>query len=256
MAPLARRASYLTVVLALVVASSTSSAPAPPGASVRQAAVQARRVEKADITLNSYSTGDGTINVDGRGGDLQFHKQVRSNGSYRLTLRTPHDNVAISFEEHTITITRDKKSVAIALGVASADDFDRAHKMLADSRAASLMRVAAANVQESEDDSPESASFLMADAVIGMLTGDSAAPARVARHLARHFRSTLRPVMMQVDCYTTWESRVNMAYDEYAGCMGDFSVWDPTRYLCAARFLLQAESYWFTFISCSGFSQF
>jgi hypothetical protein len=61
---------------------------------------------------------------------------------------------------------------------------------------------------------------------------------------------------MQVDCYTIWEGRVLDAYYELEACERDFSVWDPTRHLCAARWLLQAESYWFSFLACSGLPRF
>ena len=121
---------------------------------------------------------------------------------------------------------------------------------------ARLARIAAANVLDSDDTSAESAALLMADAVIGMLTGDGQAPQRIARHLTRRARALVRPALMQVDCYTIWEQRVLDAYYELEGCERDFSVWDPTRHLCAARWLLQAESYWFSFLACSGLPRF
>jgi hypothetical protein len=263
MASLVRRVSTLTIIIALLsISSPSSAAPTSPGQTravqpaVRPIAFQGHRVEKADITLRSYPARDGSVEVEARGGDLQFRKSIRANGSYALTLQAPHDTIVIAVEEHTISITRDKKTVALSLGSATDEDFDKAQKMLADSRAARLMRAAAANVQDSGDDSPESASFILADAVVGMLTGDGAAPIRAARHLTRHVRANLRPAMLQVDCYTTWESRISAAYNDFAACIDDFAIWNPTRYLCATRWLLQAESYWFSFITCSGFSQF
>ena len=43
---------------------------------------------------------------------------------------------------------------------------------------------------------------------------------------------------------------------EWESCAGAFSVWDPTRHLCALRWIIQVESYWFGFLSCTGFSAF
>ena len=137
---------------------------------------------------------------------------------------------------------------------ASDEDLDKVRRLLADSRAARLVRVAAAAVQDSEDNSASSAALLIGDALVGMLTGDAGAPGRVARHLARHARSRVRPVSLQIDCYNTWERRVFRASYEWEECARDFSVWNPTRHLCAMRWILQVESYWFSFMTCSGWS--
>ncbi len=258
--PVTFRSVTILIVLALIAIargadaqSRTHASPDTLGRPVPAAAMQARRVERADMTFNTTPMRDGTIAIDAHGGELVLRKHIRPNGSYTLVLQTPRDRVTVAFEEHAITVTRDKKSAVLALGRASDEDFDRVHRMLADSRATRLMRVAAANVLESEDDSPEAASLLMADAVVGLLTGDGAAPRRVARHLTRRVRASTRPAGMQVDCYAVWERKVMLAFSDAAGCEDSFSVWNPTRYLCAMRWLFQAESYWFSFLSCSGF---
>ena len=257
MAPFSRRLACLTVLSSVtaVLSASDLRLPAPPKSITKPAALQVRRLDKADMTFSTTTTRDGAIEVDAHGGNLQFRKRVRSNGSYTLNLDTPRDSVTMAFGEHTITITRGRKTIALAFATASDDDYDNAHRLLADSGAARLLRTAAANVEETEDDSPETAALLMADAVVGLLTGDTSAPRRVARHLTRHVRALVRPAMMQVDCYTSWEHRVLTASYDWEACESDFSVWNPIRHLCAARWLLQAESYWFTFLACSGIPQ-
>lgn len=265
MASLHRRVTFLTVLMLTTIVhgaggvrrSSPSSLPDRAGAprsSVR-AAAQVHRVDRADMTFNMTPMRDGTIEVEAHGGDLVVRKRVRQNGSYTLTLQTPRDRVTIAFEEHTIAVTRDKKAAVLTLATASDEELDKIHRMLADSRAVRLMRVAAANIQDSEDDSPEASSLLMADAVLGVLTGDGAAPLRVARHLTRHVRASLRPIGMQIDCYAIWEKRVLTVYYQATACENSFSVWNPVRYLCATQWLLQVESYWFSFLSCSGVPQ-
>lgn len=230
-----------------------TASPRPLQGPVPIAATQLRRVDSADLTFNTTPMRDGTVEMEAHGGDLVVRKRIRSNGSYTLNLQTPRDRVTIGFDEHTITVTRDKKSAVLSLATASDEDLDKVHRMLADSRAVRLMRIAAANIQNAEDDSPGAASLLMADAVLGVLTGDGAAPLRVARHLTRHVRASLRPVGMQMDCYAAWEKRVLAAYYQATACESSFSVWNPVRYLCATQWLLQVESYWFTLLSCSGF---
>jgi hypothetical protein len=257
MAPFVTRLASLTILgsVTVVLTAAGLEPAARPKPVLRPAALQVRRLDKADLTLTTSAARDGSLQVDGHGGDLQFRKSVRPNGSYTLNLETSHDAVTIAFSEHAITISRGRKSAALTLATASDEDLDNAHRLLADSRAARLLRTAAANVEES-DDSPESAALLMADAVVGLLTGDTSAPRRVAQHLTRRARAQIRPAMMQVDCYSTWEHRVLLASYEWEACERDFSVWNPARHLCAARWLIQAESYWFSFLSCSGTSQF
>lgn len=271
MATLVKRLAYLTIgvaaALCRVTVAAAATAPAPlalcgaeaaltPQTATRPhlASAQVRRVEKADITFSVTTTLDGAVQVEGRGGDLVFRKKVYENGGFTLEMEAPRDKVAISFAEHSIRLTRDRKTLTITPATASDEELDKVRRLLADSRAARLIRVAAAAVQDSEDDSASSAALLIGDALVGMLTGDAGAPGRIARHLARRARSRVRPVSFQIDCYNTWEQRVFRASYEWEDCVRDFSVWNPTRNLCAVRWILQVESYWFSFMTCSGWS--
>jgi len=261
MAHIVSRISVIVCTLAILVTAVPCAVGGPtpvsrPVAQPRRVSQQVKRLDKADLTFNSFTTRSGGVEVDAQGGDLLVRKTVQPDGSSVLDLQSPHEKLLVGFDQHAITVTRNRKTATLNLATATEEDFDRVHQMLADSHAVRLLRAAAANLEDSEDDSAESASLLMADAVVGMLTGDGAAPRRVARHLARHLRSRTRAASMQVDCYSVWEQRVYLAYTDLEACEGTFSPWNPTRYLCAARFLIQAESYWFSFISCSGFSQF
>jgi hypothetical protein len=59
-----------------------------------------------------------------------------------------------------------------------------------------------------------------------------------------------------VDCYYSWENSVNAAWTDYEDCLESINVWNPVRWLCSARWIAMAESYWFQFLSCIGFSGF
>jgi hypothetical protein len=238
----------LTFILAATFPAGSGTRPTAFAASP-----QAGRNDRADLTFSTTPMRDGTIQVDAQGGDLVLRKKIGPDGSFSLVLQTPRDRLSLSFQEHTITVTRGRNTVSLTPASTSDDDLDRVHRLLADSRAARLLRMAAAELQASEDDSAESSAVVMADAVIGMLSGDAGAPLRVGRHLSRRVRATVRPAGMQTDCYGTWERRVYFAYMDLESCERSFSVWNPTRYLCAARYILMAESYWFSMISCTGF---
>jgi hypothetical protein len=229
--------------------------------SIRPAAAQVRRVEPADLTFQAVATSEGDIQVEARGGNLVFRKKVRADGSFDLALEGRGDAVAVTFDQDTITIVRNRRRVAIAVGTKIEgpqlqEGLTAAQRLLAGSSATGLLRLAATAVQDAEDDSAASASLLVADALIGMLTGDPGAPGRVARYMARHARARVQRAAMQTDCYYSWEGSVLHASYEWESCASAFSVWNPVRHLCALRWTIQIESYWFTFLSCTGFSAF
>ena len=95
---------------------------------------------------------------------------------------------------------------------------------------------------------------IVADGTVGVLTGDVGAPGRGAQHLSRRGRARSRPAALAVDCFYLMETRFVTAWDDYVSCY--YAVQDNPIYanLCAWRWTLQVESYWFSFISCSGFS--
>jgi hypothetical protein len=213
---------------------------------------QARAGSRADLTFSGTTMLDGSIQIEGRGGDLTFRKKVRQDGSFLLDMEAPHDKVTVAFSARAISIRRDRRTVTLSLGDGREEDLDRARRLLADSRAVRLLRIAASAAEAASDDGPSAAALVASDALVGFLSGDVGAPGRAARHLARRARARVRPVALQTDCYYDWEHKVFMASYDWEACASDFSVWNPIRNLCAARWLLAVESYWFTFIACSG----
>jgi hypothetical protein len=250
-------------VAAVSVGSSPAvSAPAcvPDALGARMAAAprpaaQVRHLDRAEITFHASLTQDGAVQVEGRGAEFVFRKKSRPNGHFTLDLEGPDDKVGISLAEDSATITRGRRRVTLLLRALSERDLDEARVLLAGSSAVRLARVAAAAVQDSEDDSAAAVSLLISDALVGMLSGDAGAPGRIARHLARHGRAGIRRAAT-TDCYGDWERKVLAASYEWESCASAFSVWNPIRNVCAFRWTLQVESYWFSFLSCTGFNSF
>ena len=171
--------------------------------------------------------------------------------AWTLELHARNDNVVLSVAEHDVAIRRGGKSLSFALDTATEDNLADVRRLFADSRAVLLFRAASAAIEASEDDSAPSAAVLIADSLVGAFTGDVGAPRRIARHLARHSLSRIRRVGAANDCYGDWEGRVMTAWMDYMGCVIDVSPWAPLQLMCAARWSLQVESYWWTFIACS-----
>ena len=204
------------------------------------------------MTFASRRTVDGALQVEARGGDLSLRKTVTSDGSSVLELGAQNDSVTVRFSAGTARVTRQGATATVDFHDASAASLDVVRRLLADSPAVQLTRVAAANLMDSEDNSPESAAVLIGDALLGALTGDPGALGRVGRHLSRHVRAGTRPAA--TDCYFDWERQVFAAWTDYMGCLDEIWIWNPIRIFCAPRYLLMTEAYWFQFLSCIGFS--
>ena len=229
--------------------------PARLTASVRPVA-QVHRNEKANLTISSMATVDGGVQIEGRGAELSFRKKVRPNGTVSLTLEAQHDRVQIELGGSTVAITRGGTTVTVGDPQSFEADLGRVQKMLGDSRAVRLSRIAAAAVQNSEDDSPESAGVIMSDAIVGALTGDVSAPDRAARHLSRHVRAGVRKAASGGFCYRDYENEVWTGYLDMEACLVSVGEFSPMRYACTFRYLVWAESSWFRFLGCTGFGGF
>jgi hypothetical protein len=247
------RAAAFPPLTACGVGSTTAFSQVPP---VRLIAAQVRHVEPADLTFHGSTTVDGGIQVEGRGGDLLFRKKVLQDGRFTLELEGRRDRVVVEVNHDTIAVVRNRRRIVVNVASEPEEGLAVTQGLLAGSHAVRLLRQAATAIQDAEEDSAASASLLVADALVGMLTGDVGAPGRVARHLARHARARVRRAAMQTDCYYSWEQATLAASYEWESCARAFSVWNPTRHLCALRWAIQVESYWFTFLSCTGFSSF
>jgi hypothetical protein len=251
-----------------VVSARVTPAPMPssvsglPGAGVSAAdgtrptlslAAQTSRNDKADATFEVRPAADGGIEVVGTSGGLNVKKVVHASGESVLTLGTDHDNLSIATTAQGITVTRNKTTLSLLRSDASEANGDKIRRLLADSQAVRQFRRMSATLIETDDRAPASLAAVIGDAVIGQLTGDVGAPRRAAAHLARR-SSKLKPVALRPDCFAGMEANMMYAAQDVASCyssVGNNSFWED---MCSIRWVLQAESYWFEFLSCTGFS--
>lgn len=215
---------------------------------------QLRHVPEADLTFSGRITEDGGFTTEARGGELVFEKKSLPGGGFHLDLSAPNDSVVIEFTAAGISVTRNRRQATVSLSTGADEDLDAIRQLLSGSAAVRLTRRAAETLQLADDASIAGSSLQVADALVGLLTGDEGAPGRMSRHLARRGRALARHV--NLDCYAVWESRVLAASYEYDYCYFSFAPWNTMRNLCAYRWILQVESYWFSMISCVGFNQF
>ena len=223
------------------------------GSAVQRAA-QVTRNDRADVTFEIRPAAGGSIEVSGRSGELQVKKTVQANGETVLELSTPSDKVTFMVTGQLTSISRGGTTVELPRTAASSDAADRGRRLLADSKAMLRFRAVNAALIDADDRSPASLAFITSDAVAGLLAGDVGAPRRIARFMADRGLSKVRRAAMAIDCFTLMEQRMTDAWVDYVGCVGSvlgMSYWQD---LCAYRWVVQSESYWFSFIGCSGFN--
>jgi hypothetical protein len=237
-------------VAATRVVSSARAADGPRA--VMRPAAQVTRNEQADVTFELRPSVSGGVEVSATSGDLHVTKTVQSSGEFVLELATARDKVTIAVSGQGTTVTRGKTRMQHPRSGGSAENADKVRGLLADSRAVVSFRGISAGLLDADDRSPASVALIVADAAVGMLTGDVGAPRRTARFLAHRANGGARPAGMVADCFYLMEQRMNDAMNDYFSCFG--AVYPNTYFtdLCGYRWVLQVESYWFNFLSCSG----
>jgi len=224
------------------------------GRSVARPASQVTVNERANITFELRLTESGAVEVSGRTPGLQIRKTVQSSGDFVLELTHGTDIVTVSGGAQGLAVSRGTSRVELPRANVEEAQVHRARRLLADSKAVPAFRGIAAALIEADDRSPSSLALIMADATLGMLTGDVGASRRVAQFLARPGLAKVRRASMAIGCFDLMESRLVDAWNDLFAC--SISVYPNGFYLdlCSIRWALQVESYWFSFLSCTGFN--
>lgn len=220
-------------------------------------AAQVMRSEKADVTFEVRPSSDGGAELRATNGGLQVTKAVSPTGEFTLRLTSGTDVVSIGVTGRGTRVSRGRQTVELPRGADAPGRRPAVRRMLADSDAVVRYRRMADALMVANDRSPAALGIIITDGVLGVLGGDAGAPRRIAEFLAGDGAKRLRPAGMAIDCFTLMEQRMTEAWNDYMAC------WVSVSYLlfpewfqeaCALRWVVQVESYWFNFISCSGFS--
>ena len=242
------------------VATSRGVAAATQGGGGRAAgrmrpAAQVTRNEKADVTFELRQSADGGAEVTAGSGGLQVTKTVGSTGDFRLQLKTDRDTVTIDVSGKGTRVHRGRAVVDLSRQRPVQARQAEARRLLAESDAVLQYRGLADALMAADDRSPSAMAVIIGDAVLGVLAGDVGATRRTAQFLARVGDRNRRPVGMAVDCFTVMETRMMEAWNDYGACWVSVSsnpLANLYQQMCAYRWVVQVESYWFSFVSCSG----
>lgn len=217
-------------------------------------AAQVTRNDRADVTFEVRPAASGAIDLIARRGDLEVTKRVQPNGEFTLEIAAGKDRVAIGASGRGSSVSRGKTRVSLPRAGETEVVSTGARRLLAESNAVVKFRALTAALLADEDRSPAATAMIVADAAIGVLSGDVGAPGRAAQYLGRKGRGPGRRAALAVDCFALMETRFVEAWNDYANCWASTIANPIYQNLCAWRWTLQVESYWFSFISCSGFS--
>lgn len=210
---------------------------------------------RAQASFLTRFTPDGRAQMVARAGELEVEKTVAPDGSFAAVLKAGHDEVRLGLRMVGLDISRGERSIHVELGQASDAELLQVKELLAGSRAIRGHRVLAGNLETKTLRTPAGAATLVLDALLGALDGDPSAIERLNERITRRSQATARRVRGkdEHDCYLEWENEVMKAWWSYAACMASFSIWNPFKEVCTARYLLWVESAWWHFIACSAF---
>jgi hypothetical protein len=206
---------------------------------------------RADVTYALDRTSDGALVLVAQRGTLTLTKTVRADGTFALELRDGPDEVSFAVTTDRIDVARRGKRLRLDVARATDEDYIKVRGNLANSRAIRAARRMAADLGPTLE-TPEGMGLLLADAFIGYLDGDVAAPARAARALRDRYSRGHQAVRL-ASCYDRWEHHVVRYWDDVVACFESFGIWNPMRQLCSFRWTLQVETAWFSLMSCVAF---
>jgi len=194
---------------------------------------------------------DGSAYVRAVLDDFDLMKTVSRSGEIAIRLQRGGDVVQVTVEEEGVVVSRNGQSRRLALDAAGEDDFLAVKALLAGSRSVRAMRQVGAGIAAAAERTPAGMALLLSDAVVGLVDGDVAAVHRLAERIGRR-RQTVRLVSDKPGCYEKWEAEVIRAWDDYLECLATYPSLAIWRDACGLRWILWAESAWFSFLKCVG----
>ena len=231
------------------VSLSTGSFAACAAASGSDTGSGAKDVGSMTTRLGRDATG--ALRLEGTAGDLRFEHRVLRGARLELRLNRGDDQVSVTADHEAVVVKRNGRQVRLAMNSATERDLLATQRILAGSTAVFRFRRVAAAISPDRRRTVEGAAVVMADALLGTLSGDPQAVARLVDGI-RGSQPQVRLTSSEDDksCYERWEAEAIRTWDDYKLCL--IEAW-ALRDLCALRFYLAAEANWFELLGCIAF---
>lgn len=210
--------------------------------------------ESLQVTFGVAPDARGRTVLTARSARLQATKTIEPDQT-TLDLATPDgDHLRIVARRDSVTAQRGRQTATLTLP-ATARDFARMRKLLADSTAARTFRALSAAVGTRRTE-PFFDGIVTSGALIGVLDGDARAADPLKARFAARRGAGVRQAAWQRSTQECWDQYTRDAipiYDDYTNCMGMQPWYDYIGQAnCQAIYTLRAEMAFSWLVACNG----
>jgi hypothetical protein len=245
------RGVIMGVLLVSVTAGAAVAAAEPHPRAVR--AVQ--QDAELGLTTQTAVASDGALVVTAQAAGLTIDKRVYSDGRFdvRIAFGT-NDRVVIAADVDGISVATAHEAT-IRLNPAGDMEYEprarRVREWLAASAAVGRFRQLVDALERRGGRDPEALSLRATGALVAELLGDPGAARRFGERVAGGGAGFRKAQQYTQSCWDIYQRLVLQASYQLESCIASFAVYNPLRQVCAAVWILQIESAWFQFLSCS-----
>lgn len=245
-----QREWVMGAVLMIAAAGPVAAGPDPQQRPIR--AVQ--NDAELGLTTSTAVASDGAFVVLAQAAGLTVDKRIYSDGRFDVRIALgKQDRVVIAADADGISVSAAGERT-LRLNPAT-DDGDeekgrRIRGWLATSGAVARFRQLVDALERRGARDPEALSLRATGALVAELLGDPGAARRFGEAVAGK-AGYYRAQYSTTSCYDVYQRLVVQAAYQLESCIASFAVYNPLRQVCAAVWILQVESAWFQFLSCS-----
>ena len=244
------RGVVVGTLLASVMAGPAVAGPEPHPRTIRVL----QQDTELGLTMETTAAPDGALVVTAQAAGLTIDKRVYSDGRFDVRIAIGKaDRVVIAADADGISVAT-ARDTTIRLNPAADADYEskaqRVRGWLASSTAVGRFRQLVDVLERRGGRDPEALSLRATGALVAELLGDPGAARRFGERVAggAGFRKAQQ---YTYSCFDIYQRLVLQASYQLESCIASFAVYNPLRQVCAAVWILQVESAWFQFLSCS-----
>jgi hypothetical protein len=207
------------------------------------------------LTAMTMTAADGALVVTAQAAGLTVDKRIYSDGRFDVRIAIGrNDRVVIAADPDGISVATAREGTVRlnpAGGEADAETTHRVRGWLAASPAVGRFRQLVEALERRGARDPEALSLRATGALVAELLGDPGAARRFGQSVAGSGAALRKVQQYTQSCWDIYQRLVLQASYQLESCIASFAVYNPLRQVCAAVWILQVESAWFQFLSCS-----
>ena len=242
------------VMGAVLVIAAAGPAAAGPDAQLRPIRAIQNDAELG-LTTSTAVASDGAFVVSAQAAGLTIDKRVYSDGRFDVRIALgAEDRVVIAADADGISVSAaGERTLRVnpAVDDGHEETGRRVRGWLAASGAVARFRQLVDALDRRGARDPEALSLRATGALVAELLGDPGAARRFGQSVAGGGGALRKVQQYTQSCWDVYQRLVLQASYQLESCIASFAVYNPLRQVCAAVWILQVESAWFQFLSCS-----